>query len=161
MPLSSVKIEVEHCLDAKMAQDELLALARALAVEDTRLHHEMAGEPDLTTFNDPEIVCQVMKDEKGMLWEGRLSVSFYPVGVDHDLSVQESMIRARAIGVVQDGRIFLEVVIPGYGRWNARRDMSSEGQVDMFEEYAVDQGVHPDVIATGKNLIREALSDDG
>lgn len=147
MPLRSVKIEVEYCLDAKMAQDELLALARALAVEDTRLHYEVTGEPDITTFNDPKIVCEVMEGGKGMLWRGRLVAEFYTLGTPE---------RTRDLDPGED--VFVEIAIPGYGRYTLRRDMTTDTQVEMFVEVATDNGIPQDVVDFGIKMILDALA---
>lgn len=151
MPLSNAKIEVEFCLDAKHASEELLALARALAARDTDLSAQQIGGNEITTFNDPEIVCEIMKGEQGMLWRGRMNVNFYTI---HPSAEVESYADIR-----KEISPHFTVNIPGLPNpsWNLHRHMSSENQVDLFEEWATDEEIDPEVIEEGKRRIRAAF----
>lgn len=155
MPLSSVKLETEYCLDAKHAQDELLACVRALAAEDTRLHFETTGEVEITTIEGhPKIVCEIMDEGPGLLWRGRLSAIFSSGAVGQDVTAREA---ADMMGVEPE-EIFDTVRIPGWpGVWNIRHDMSAVAQIEMWQEHASEYGASAEVLNAGTAVLTAAL----
>jgi hypothetical protein len=109
------------------------------------MHYELTGETEITVVHHPEIVCEIMPEQPGMLFRGRLT------------ALLSSSAQPNEPVVSVDGVPFEVVKIPGWGQYTIRHDMSAEAQVEMWEEVASDQGASGATVEVGKQILSDAF----